>query len=442
MKTRIQFGLLLGVLGAVMGPARIADAQVSLSTVVDLAQKNSSAVRVAEADVDKARAALSQARDVFVPSLTFGSGIPAFPEVGYTGAPPSIWNATVQSLVFSVQQKHYIDAARSGLLAAELRLKDTKEQVALDASTTYIEMDTLQQEIAGGDQQLEHAKRLVEIEQQRAEAGVDPLSEVLQAQLTAAQLRLAGVHLEKRASVAAGNLAMLTGLPVGSILPDHSSIPEIPQMHGDSRAVPLPGLLAARQVARSKQQVASGDQKVNLIPQLSFFTQYNRNTTILNEVNKYFKTPLPANNLSSGFAIDIPLFDLRHWAKARESRADALRATVEAEQAERQNDAAISELNSTLRELDAQAEVATLQKQIAGNQLKTVQAQLEDSAPQGSAQTTPKAEQLARVAERQKFNDALEADLNLAKARLGLLRALGHMGDWINELRPAGTGAR
>jgi hypothetical protein len=44
------------------------------------------------------------------------------------------------------------------------------------------------------------------------------------------------------------------------------------------------------------------------------------------------------------------------------------------------------------------------------------------------------AEQLARIDERQKFQDSLDAGLELSKARLGLLRALGHMEDWLQEL--------
>jgi hypothetical protein len=89
--------------------------------------------------------------------------------------------------------------------------------------------------------------------------------------------------------------------------------------------------------------------------------------------------------------------------------------------------------------LDAQAEVAGLKQQIADAQLKTVLVQLESgngsgSGPGAQPQTTPKAEQLARIDERQKYQDALDANFDLAKARLGLLRALGHMDDWLHEL--------
>jgi hypothetical protein len=129
-----------------------------------------------------------------------------------------------------------------------------------------------------------------------------------------------------------------------------------------------------------------------------------------------------------------------HWAKSRESAADALRATVEAEQAQRQNDVLISELTGTIRELDTLAEIASLKQQIAGEQLKTVLTELEvgnggGANPGAPAQLSPKAEQLARIDERQKFEDSLDAGFDLAKARLGLLRALGHMEDWLKELR-------
>lgn len=427
------------VMGGLLVSAPAAVAQVSLSTVVDLAQRNSTAVRIAQADVAKSQAVLSESRDVLIPSLSFSTGIPAFPELGFTGSPPSIWNATVQSLVISVPQKYYIDASRAGLHAATSSLKHAREQAALDASTTYIELDAVNRELDAAHHQETLAARLVDIEQQRAEAGVDPLSELLQAKLTTANLKLARLHLETRAATLSKQLSVLTGLPLGSISPDHASIPEIPQIRGDAKPLILAGTESARFLALSKQRLAKGDEATNYFPQLSFFAQYNRNTTLLNNVNFYFAHPLPANNFSSGFAIQVPLFDMGHRAKGHESAADALRATVEAEQSERQNEVQIAELTGTLRELEAQAEVAGLKQQIAADQLKTVQTQLENgngagSASGGSAQLSPKAEQLAQIDERQKYTDAQEAELGLAKARLELLRSLGHMEDWLNEL--------
>lgn len=415
-------------------------AQVSLRTVVDLAQRNSTAVRIAQADVAKSQAAYEQTKDVYIPALNFSTGIPVFPEYGFTGQPPSIWSVTIDSVVFSIPQKRYVDAARSGLQAANARLKDAREQVALDTSNAYIELDSVNRELDAAREQEAMAARLVEIEQQRAEAGVDSLHQLLQMRLSAAEVHLDRLHLESRAATLSKQIAALTGMPVGSITPDHASIPEIPKVNGEEKAATLFGIQSARLLANSRQQQAKGDQDTNYIPTLSFVAQYNRNTTVLNNVNFYFKNPLPANNFSSGINVQVPLFDMVHRAHGRESAAEALRSKVEAEEAEHLNDIQIAQLTGTLRELDAQGEVAGLKQQIAADDLKTVQTQMQTGngaagTPGAPPQVAPTQEQLASIDERQKYEDAQEAALNLAKARLGLLRALGHMQDWLDELK-------
>jgi len=432
--------VLAGIVVAMFAVGPAAHGQVSLKTVVDLAQRNSTGVRAAQADVNKAAAVLSESKDAVVPSVSAGTGLPVFPEIGFTGSPPSIWNATVQALIYSIPQKRYIDAARFGLQAARARLKDAREQVALDASTAYLELDAVNQELNEAHQQEQFSTRLAEIEQQRVEAGVDAMSEVLQAKLTAAEIKLKRLHLESRAAVLAKQLAILTGLPEGSVQIDHASIPEIPQVHGGPTAGGVYGVHAARLIAQSKFTLSRGDQESTYLPELRFFMQYNRNTNLLNDVSSFFAKPLPPNNLSSGISIQLPIFDMGRRARAKESAADALRAKVEAEQAEKQNDLAIAELSGSIRELDTQAEIASLKQQIANEQLKTVLTQLEAGngagvGPGSQPQASPKAEQLARIDAGQKTEDALDAGFELAKARLNLLRALGHMDDWLHEMK-------
>ncbi len=418
-------------------------AQVSLRTVVELAQQHSTQVRLAQADVKKAQSQASQAADAFVPSVSFGSGLPAFPEIGFTGSLPTIWDGRVQSMVFSLPQIRYIQAARQAVKAAQATLKDAREQVALDASSAYIELDTVNSELEAARQQEQDAAHLVAIEQQRTDAGVDPSSQLLEARLTAAQMKLKGLHLETRAATLAKQLATLTGLPVGSIAPDHASIPEVPALSADGPHTTTPGIESAQDNARSRQLAAKGDaERLWWLPEVGFGAQYNRNTTLLNSIGSYFvdtNGALPANNFSSGFSIRVPVFDLGLNAKKRESAAEALRAKVEAEQAQQQNDIQIAMLGGSLRELDAEAEVASLKQQIANEQLIAVKTQLElgngaGIAPGAPPQLSPSAEQQARIDERQKYQEALDAGFDLSKARLDLLRALGHMQDWLDEL--------
>ena len=436
LHARLTRGTALIALAAATVMAR---AQVSLRTVVELAQSNSSSVKLAQSDLLKAESALLQSRDAFVPSLSFGSGLPAFPEVGFTGSLPTIWDANIQSMVFSLPQIRYIQAAKMGVKAAKLGLDDAKEQVALDASTAYIELDTVNQELAAAHEQESDAARMVEIEQQRVDGGVDPKSNLLQAQLAAAEVKLHRLHLETRAATLNKQLSTLTGLPVGSIIPSHASIPEIPAVTADEPAKRTPGLESAEMLAQSRERAQKGDvERTWLLPELAFGAIYNRNTTLLNNINQYYNHFLPANNFSTGFSIRLPIFNFEDRDKVKESAAEALRARVEAEQAQQQNDIQIAELSGSLRELDTLAEIARLKHEIDVQQLETVSSQLGlgngTSGANAQPQLSPEAEQQARVDERQKFIDALDAGFDLSKARLDLIRALGHMQDWLNEL--------
>ena len=259
-------------LALAMTPA-LASAQVSLSTIVDLAQEKSGVVQLANADVKKAEAALAQTQDAYIPNFVIGS------QVGYShGFPtgqPSVGSATMQSLVFSYSQRQYTKAARAGVEAANLGLKDAREQVALDASTAYIELDTVNSELAAAQQQRSFADALVRIEQERAEAGVDSDLDFLQARLRLAEIKLASRHLETRATTLAKQLSILTGLPVASILTDHGSIPEIPAVSGDETPRSLASIQSAAEVARSKQFEAKGDDLAWRRPSIGFGAVYN-----------------------------------------------------------------------------------------------------------------------------------------------------------------------
>ena len=332
-RTPIVVGLAIALVPAFL-PALLS-AQVSLRTVVELAQQNSSAVRLSDADVKKAQAALDQTQDAYIPNFVIGS------QIGYShGFPtgqPSVGSATMQSLVLSYSQRQYTKAARAGVEAANLSLKDAKEQVALDASAAYLELDTVNRELEAARQQQVLNEDLLRIEEQRTEAGVDSNLDLLQTRLKIAELKLQKSHLETRAGTLARQLSALTGLPVASIVPDHESIPEVPAVTGDQAPRTLPGIQSAEALARSRQLESKGDDLAWRRPQIAFGAVYNYDSNELNSYSTYYKNFTP-NNVSFGLQFTIPFFDFALRAKAKVSAADALRARVEAEQAQRQND--------------------------------------------------------------------------------------------------------
>ena len=435
-------GLALAATASLTFATAIATAQVPLNKVVELAQHNSSAVKLADADQRRAFALLDQAKDAYIPNLVLGSSIGP-PSIGFSFSQPSIGSASMQSLFYSIQQRRYVEAANVSIQAAAFGLKEAREQVALDASNDYIELDTVSRELAAGQEQSDFAARLIEIEDQRQQAGIDSTSDLLQARLMSAQLRLKLMHLRSRAASLIGQIVALTGLDAAAVKTDHASIPEIPEVKANQPALNTAGIEAAQAGASARRIQARGDEVATKIrPLIAFGAQYNRDATSLNNYNTYFsaKKKFKADNFSAGFNITIPIFDLEKRAKSRESAAEALRATVEAEQTQRQNDVQIATLAGSLQELDALAEVASLKQQIAVEQLRAVQTSLQSgngsgTEPGAPPQSSPKAEQLARIDERQKAIESMDASFDLARARLGLLRALGHMDDWLNEFK-------
>jgi len=439
--SRVALGV---VLGCAMSCAGRAEAQISLSTAVDLAQRNSTTVRAAQADLDKATATLQESKDAYIPNLVLGSSIGP-PTIGFSFSQPSIASASMQSLAYSKSQGRYIEASKAGVEAAVLALMDAREQVSLDASSYYIELDTVTHELQAAEEQSRFVARFTEIEQQRTDAGVDPHSDLLQAQLAAAQLKLSRLHMVTRMGTLIANLASLTGLPVASIHTESASIPAIPAVRmEDAGSKPVAGVEAAEAQARAHALQAKGDWlATTLWPQIGFGAQYNRDATSLNNYNYFFSTThkFKADNFSAGFSIQIPIFDQVKKDKARVSRAEALRASVDADQAKRQGDVQIATLTGNIQELDALAEVASLKQKIAAEQLDAVRVQLENgngggADPGAPPQLTPKAEQQARIDERQKYIEALDDGVNVDKARLGLLRALGRINEWLRTLAP------
>lgn len=420
-----------------LGCTTISFAQVSLSTVVSLALRHNKAVQMAEADVQKAEAGVSEAKVAYVPSFVLGSGLGY--SYGFPVGQPSIYNVTSQSLVFNAGQPSYIRSAKAALKASQQALRNARQQTILDASLAYTQLNKTVEELQALDQESAHATKLISIEEDRLVAGVDSRTAYTQARLVAAQVKLKHIHLEGDQAQLQEQLSHLTGLPAAEIIPVKDSIPPMPTFNTSANlAAEVPAgnanVLAAQALAESKSYNAKGDRLQNFRPQVIFAAQYNRYTKY-NNYDLYYRH-FQHNNFGIGVDITFPLFDASRQAKARESAAEALKAKVQAAQAEQQTQEAVVTLQSNLRELQAQAEVASLKNELAQDQLASVLAQLENSSGTPSAPLTPKDREQAEIEERQRYEDSLDAAFDLTKAQLNLLKTLGTIEDWA-KIQPA-----
>lgn len=409
-----------------------AHAQISFTTAVGLALKSNPKVLMAKADVDKALAAIQQLRDAYIPSVVGGSGLGP-PSYGFPLGQPSIFNITAQSLVFSYSQRDYLRAAQAAFDAANLSLKDIREGVAEDTAVTYLALDRDMQRQAALQEQQSFADHLVSIVQDRLNAGQDTSIDLTVSRLTAAQIRLARLRAEDETAADQAHLARLIGLPAKALGTTSDSIPTLPVNSSDLTVTTLvtsPAVDSAYAVARSKRETAFGEARYLWRPQISFDGQYSRFAKFNNLQDYYFR--FQQNNAAVGVQITVPLYDMAHRARAREAAADAAHAEHEADTIRDQFFDSRLRARHTAIELSTRAEIAYLDQQLAQQQLDVLLVQLKvGSGNLSGPQMSPKDEQTARIAEREKFVAVLNANFEAQQAQINLLRATGELESWI-----------
>lgn len=409
-----------------------ADAQISFTTAIDLALKSNPKVLMAKADVDKAVAAVQQLRDAYIPSVVGGSGLGP-PSYGFPLGQPSIFNITAQSLVFSYSQRDYLRAAQAALDAANLNLKDIREGVAEDTAVTYLALDRDMRRQTALQEQQDFADRLVSIVQDRLDVGQDTPIDLTTSRLTAAQIRLARLRAEDETTADRAHLARLVGLPAQALSTTSGSIPALPATSSELTGTTLitsPAVDSAYAIARSKRETAFGEARYLWRPQITFDGQYSRFASFNNLQDYYFR--FQHNNAAVGVQITVPLYDMAHRAKAREAAADASHAEHEADTMRDQFFDSRLRARHTAIELSTRAEIASLDQQLAQQQLEVLLVQLKSGSGNLSGpQMSPKDEQTARIAEREKFVAVLNANFEAQQAEISLLRAAGQLESWI-----------
>jgi outer membrane protein TolC len=430
-----RFTSILVVLSALVGAAAPARAQISFTSAIELALRNSPRIKIAEADVAHARASLEEDKDVYIPTVVASSAA-AGDSYGFPLGTPTVFSLTAQSLVFSFSQKDYIRAATSGLNSATLALKDVRDQVAEDVAVTYLSLDRAQQQQAALAQEAEHASRLEQIVRERIDAGQDNAMELTKARRTAVQIRLQSLQMDDEISSFADHLARLIGLPGNQIAAVPSSVPALPSEAPHSfENTDSAGVQAAFATARSKREQAFGDARYTWRPQFMFDAQYSRFSTYNNNYAEYYPgIQNQPNAVGFSISISLPMLDMGRRAKARESAADAGKLEEQAIYSRDQFREGRLKLQHSVAELAARAELASLDRDMAQQQLDVIVLQLQSAGGAANGPLmTPKDEESARIQERQRYVEMLDADFLLRQTKIQLLRQTGQLDVWIAD---------
>ncbi|ADV83450.1 TolC family protein [Terriglobus saanensis] len=419
---------------ASMVAADRAYSQDTLSNVALQATRNSERVKVAESDLVKAKAALSGARDVYIPSVSVSSGLGA--SSGITLSVPTVFTASAQSLVFNYSQRNYIRATRFGVEAADQSLAEVRQQVEEDAAVTYSSLAYALRSQAVLREQKKIGSRLIEIVSDRLAAGYETELEAMKVQKETAAIELQEIQMAHRIEFLKQHLAVLTGTAEGFITVEVQSVPlrtiGLTAMHLDVPCAAGADVLAALAEARANLQTSFGDARYTWRPQVVLQAQYGR-ISPFNDVSSYYNLHGNYNTLAVGVQLQLPMFDFGRHAHARETAADAAKAEHQVTLRRQQQTESCGQVRHSVTELAAQGKIAQLDYKIAAAELEAIDIRANNGDASAPTPITPKDRFRTLMQVGQKHLDSLAIDAQLMEAYIHYLKKTSGLDNWISS---------
>jgi outer membrane protein TolC len=416
---------------ALAGTAEI----LTLKRAVQLALAHSPASLQASADEQRAFASYREAQNQYLPQFFVGSGL------GYTqgyplsleGSAPSLFNVTAQSALFNPALRDFIRAARFESNAVASENKDRRTQIVQDTVLTYLELVKWESEMEQLRQQHEDALKAEQIVTQRVQAGVDREQTGKQAQLATARAYFRLTQAQGAIDVLRSQLSQLTGVPVNSVQPAPDSVPRLPDLKPeDDDAVQStesnPSVLFAQQHAMAASFRARGEHR-SLWPSADFATQYAVLAQFNNWTQFFPRNAFQRNNATVGVVLRFPFLNPSQHAHAEAADAEALGASKQVQSAKDQVSQQTLKLRRSVDQLQAAQKVSELEYEIAQSNADAVEIRINS----GTATVNDRAQ--ARRELSAKYNGLEDANFELLRARISLMRATGELESWVNQAK-------
>jgi len=431
MVTLTSKPLFLAWLGCLMVVGQAAAETVPLKRAVELALSHSTTMAAAHTDEQRAFAAYLEQRNQYLPQLMVGSGLGP-PSLGYPltleGAAPSIVNMNAQSAIFNLGLRDFLRAARREYETSTVQTKDQREQVIQDTVLSYAELCKWQRVMAYASREYDAALQAEQAVNQRVQAGVDNALARNQARLVTARIYLRISQAQGSLDVLRNRLAQLTGLAAEAIEADSESMPELPEVKqeenlaGRSAQSSLPVQIADLRASASELQ-ARGEHRA-MWPTLDFAGQFAYFAKYTGYQDYFQRGSFQPQNGSVGVVIRFPFFNFTQRARAQIADADAQRARKDVEAVKNRVSEQTLKLQRSVDQLAAAQQVTELEYEIAKSNLDAAQVRMQS----GSA-TWHDAED-ARVQAGERYGALQDANFELQRARIALLRATGEISDW------------
>jgi outer membrane protein len=292
---------------------------------------------------------------------------------------------------------------------------------------SYAELSKWEKLVAHLQEEHQSALKTEQLVSERIKEGVDNPLMQNKAHLTTARLRLRLAEAQGAIDVIRNRLSHLTGLTASSIETEPDSMPALPEVKQEDdlagQAVRTsPAVQAAENRATAEGFRARGEHRA-MLPSADFAAQYGL-LARYNNYDEFFKT-FQRHNATIGVVLRFPFFSPSQHARAEAADATALKAKKDAEAAKNQVSEETLRLQRSVEQMAAAQEVADLEYRVAQSDLQSLQVRLEA----GSANWHDL--QNAREQTSERYNSLQDANFQLERARITLLRATGELEGWI-----------
>jgi outer membrane protein TolC len=409
----------------------LAAEQLPLKHAVELALAHSTTMQASQIDEQRAFASYHEARNQYLPQLTVGSGLGK--SYGYPlsleGSAPSIVNTTAQSALINPALRDFVRAAKAEWQESTVQTKDQRQQVIQDTVLSYAELSKWEMEMNHLSRDYEDALKMEQVVNKRVLSGVDTPLIRNQARLNAARVYLHISQAQGAIDVLRNRLSQLTGLSAIAIETVPESIPELPEIKPEddfaAKAAQENPLIQIADIRATALGFRARGEHRSMWPSIDFAAQYALLATFNNYQNFFRAGSFQPNNATVGVEIRFPFLNPVQHAHAQAADAAALHARKDVEATKNQVTEQTLKLQRSVTQLSAAQQVVDLEYQIAKSNLDATQTRVDS----GGATLHDLDDARSQVNER--YDALQDANFELQRTRIALLRATGDLESWV-----------
>jgi len=401
-------------------------ARLTLKSAVDLAVRNSRDVQLAKLEATLAEKTAAVDRSVFGPNLYTGSGFAyssGFP-LAPGGGVPTLFEVSYNQSIFNPLAKGTQRADEARARAQKANIDNVRDAVMMRTASTYLELRKVIHSLEVLHHERDNTQKLGELIRDRITAGYELPIEQTKADLKGAFVDKLIAHDEGRVDSLMNDLRDLLGLQPDQ--PVELAAEDLPASVDEPVAVLVAQAVASSSDVRladseqqAKAEILKGTRNsrwptINLVGDYSVLSNTNHFTTYFNKFER--------NNVNVGIQANVPIYAARASATIAEAKANVSVAEVEAKSKRSEVERKVRGQAHTVHELELDRNYARLDRDLAQQNLKVLQAQFD----QGRL-TMSELEQ-AHLDESDRWRTFFEADYQWQVAKLALLQLTGQIG--------------